>query len=91
MNHLHVATEALLSVIRATPMVESDTKEYVIKRLRQNNKLRQLRAKTVNSFVLSFHMGILRGDPRLNQDDLQKIIEEIRNLDKLPLVPASKE
>lgn len=90
MNHHHVSTRALLAVIRSTPMVGSDSKEYVIEQLRRNNQLGLLRKTTVNSFVLGMAMGVLSGDPKLPQFDLGRIINEVSNLDKLPFVESSK-
>lgn len=90
MNHHHVSTTTLLAVIRSTPMVGSDSKEYVIEQLRRNNQLGLLRKTTINSFVLGMAMGVLRGDPKLRQDDLDRIINEVRNLSKLPFVEASE-
>ena len=89
MNHYHVSTTTLLAVIRSTPMVGSESKEYVIEALRRNNQLGLLRKTTVNSFVLGMAMGVLRGDPKLRQDDLDRIINEVRDLNKLPFVEAA--
>ena len=86
MSHLHVETAKLLAVIRSTPMVGSDSKEYVIEALRRQGTLGLLRKTTVNSFVLGMAMGVLRGDPKLRQPDLDRIVDEVRNLDKLPFV-----
>lgn len=89
MNHHLVSTATLLAVIRSTPMVGSESKEYVIEALRRNNQLGLLRKTTVNSFVLGMAMGVLSGDPKLPQFDLDRIINEVSNLNKLPFVEAS--
>ncbi len=90
MNHLHVDTETFLAVLRATPNVTPKAKEYIIERLKRDPALGHLRAKTINSFALGWSMGILLGDPRIDNDDLMRIINEVRDLRKLPFVPVDK-
>ena len=89
-NQHHVDVATLIRVIHATPMANAHSKTHVIERLRRETQLHQLKSKTVNSFVLGYVMGTFRGDPHLDQTDLELIINEVRDLSKLPLVQAEK-
>lgn len=83
----HVSTETLFAVIRSTPNVADEDKEYLIAQLKRRHGL-HVHNKTASSFLLGIAIGELYRDSSMDKVALQFIIEEIRDTSKLPFVDA---